>query len=60
MNLGPYAAYIWASYIIVLGALAILALRLIAQGHSYRRAIADLEARGVRRRSARSDHETKP
>lgn len=59
MDLGPYAAYIWASYVIVLGALALLTVRLIAQGRSYRRAIADLEARGIRRRSAKPD-ETKP
>ena len=60
MDLGPYAAYIWASYIIVLGALTLLALRLVAQGRSHRRVIADLEARGVRRRSAPQPEEKKP
>lgn len=51
-DLGPHAAFIWASYLtafIVLGAL-IVWLRFDARRQV--RLLADLEARGIRRRSA--------
>lgn len=51
MDLGPHAAYIWASYALVGVAMVVLALWLILDGRRQQRLIADMEARGVRRRS---------
>lgn len=53
MDLGPHAAYVWASYAIVAVVLAALAAWLIIDGRRQQRLIDDLEARGVRRRSSR-------
>ena len=53
MDLGPHSAYIWASYLVsfaVLGGL-ILWLRLDALRQD--KLLTELEARGIRRRSAR-------
>ncbi len=53
MDLGPHSAFIWASYLVsfvVLGGL-ILWLRLDAVRQD--KLLTDLEARGIRRRSAR-------
>lgn len=52
MDLGPHAAFIWASYSAVVLVLALLLVWLIGDGRRQRRLLADLEARGVRRRSA--------
>jgi heme exporter protein D len=54
MDLGPHAAYIWASYAIVAVVLAVLVAWLIADGRHQQRLLDDLEARGVRRRSGSS------
>jgi heme exporter protein D len=55
MDLGPHAAFIWASY----GAAAVVLAGLIAwvvfDGWRQSQALANLEARGVKRRSAPSD-----
>jgi heme exporter protein D len=50
-DLGPHAAYIWASYAVVALALAGLVAWLIADGRHQRRLLDELDARGVRRRS---------
>jgi heme exporter protein D len=50
-DLGPHAAYIWASYAVVALALAGLAAWLIADGRHQQRQLDELDARGVRRRS---------
>jgi heme exporter protein D len=55
MDLGPHAAFIIASYAIVGLVMAGLVAWLILDGRRYRRALADLEARGVRRRSQNAD-----
>ena len=55
MDLGPHAAYIWASYAMVALVIAGLAGWLIADGHRHERRLADLEAQGIRRRSAERD-----
>lgn len=51
MDLGPHAAYIWASFgtaaLILLG----LVIWLVLDGRQQQKMIAELEARGVRRRS---------
>ena len=51
MNLGPHAAFIVASYL--MAALVVLGLIawVLADFRAQRRVLADLEARGVRRRS---------
>jgi heme exporter protein D len=52
MNLGPHAAFIWASYGIVAVALAGLIGWLRYDAARLQRRLDALEARGVRRRSA--------
>jgi len=52
MDLGPHAVFIWASYAVVALVLAALIIWLIADGRQLRRRLQDLEARGIRRRSA--------
>ena len=51
MNLGPHAAFIVASY--VMAALVVLGLTawVLADFRAQRRVLADLKARGLRRRS---------
>jgi heme exporter protein D len=52
MSLGPHAAFIWFSYLVVAVAVAGLIAWLVMDGRRYTRRLAELEARGVRRRSA--------
>ncbi|KAB2914791.1 MAG: heme exporter protein CcmD [Hyphomicrobiaceae bacterium] len=54
MDLGPHAAFIWASYGAAAAVLAILAAWLAFDGRRQQRLIDELEARGVRRRSERA------
>ncbi len=54
MDLGKHAAFIWASYGIVLVALAGLIAWLIYDGLRLGRRLKDLEDRGVTRRSRRT------
>jgi heme exporter protein D len=51
-DLGPHAAFIWASYAAVAIVIGALIVWLVADGARYRRQLRDLEARGVRRRSS--------
>jgi heme exporter protein D len=53
MDLGPHAAYIWASYATVALVLAGLVGWLLFDGRRQQRLISELETRGVRRRSGR-------
>jgi heme exporter protein D len=53
MDLGPHAAFIWASYTIVVLVLGLLVGWLIFDGQRQQRLLEGLEARGVRRRSSR-------
>jgi len=53
MDLGPHAAFIWASYALVAVVLAVLIGWLIFDGRRQQRLIDELESRGVRRRSSR-------
>lgn len=55
MDLGPHAVFIWISYAIVAATIIGLVFWLIADGRRQRAALKDLEARGVRRRSAASE-----
>jgi heme exporter protein D len=49
--LGPHAGYIFAAYGIVVAVIVGLVLWVVIDGRGRRRDLADLEARGVRRRS---------
>ena len=51
LDLGPHAAYIWASYAIVAVMLAGLAAWLVVDGRHQQRLLDELDARGVKRRS---------
>lgn len=53
MDLGPHAAFIIASYALFALVLGLLIAWLVADGRRQAAALADLEARGVRRRSSR-------
>jgi heme exporter protein D len=50
MDLGPHAAYIWASYAVAALVLAGLAAWLVGDGRHQQRLLDDLDARGIRRR----------
>ena len=52
MDLGPHATFIWISYAATALVVSGLIAWLIADGRRQRAALADLEARGVRRRSS--------
>ena len=52
MSLGPHAAFIWLSYLAVALAVAGLLAWLVLDGRRHERRLAELEGRGVRRRSA--------
>jgi heme exporter protein D len=54
MDLGPHAAFIWASYAVATAVLATLAAWLVLDGRRQQGLIDELEARGVRRRSDRN------
>ena len=51
LDLGPHAAYIWASYAVVALVLGGLVAWLVADGRHQQRLLAELDARGVKRRS---------
>ncbi|MEO0671516.1 MAG: heme exporter protein CcmD [Pseudomonadota bacterium] len=53
IDLGKHAAFIWASYGIVLVTLLVLIAYLALSGRATKRAIAELEARGIKRRARR-------
>jgi heme exporter protein D len=52
LDLGKHAVFIWSSYAIVAIVIVVLIAWLVIEGHKYQRQIAQLEARGTRRRSA--------
>ena len=51
MDLGPHAAFIWASYAVVAVVLVVLVAWLVIDGRRQQQLIDEFEARGVRRRS---------
>ena len=57
-DLGPHAVFIVASYLTVVLVIAGLIGWIVTDGRKQRRLLADLEAQGVRRRSARPHTET--
>ena len=52
MDLGPFTGFILASYGIAALVIAALIAWLVLDGNRQARALADLEARGIKRRSA--------
>jgi heme exporter protein D len=52
MDLGPHASFIIGAYIITAAVVAALVFRVIADHAAQKRALAELEQRGVTRRSA--------
>ena len=59
MELGPHAAYIWAAYASVATGLTALVTWLVLDGRRQQRLVDQLEARGVRRRSDRTQLQDK-
>ena len=55
LDLGPHAAFIWWSYLIVAAVIGGLIAWLIADGRRMQRQLDALDARGIRRRSANPD-----
>lgn len=58
-DLGQHAAFIIAAYAATFVAIAALALFIVEDDRKQRRLLAELEARGIRRRSARVSSEPK-
>ncbi|HUH76892.1 MAG TPA: heme exporter protein CcmD [Devosia sp.] len=52
IDLGPHAIFIVLSYVIVFGAIGGVTAWTLYDAHRTARKLADLEARGIRRRSA--------
>ena len=50
--LGSHGGFIVAAYLVVVAVLAGLVIWIVLDGRALRRQLADLEARGIRRRSA--------
>ncbi|MET0192402.1 MAG: heme exporter protein CcmD [Hyphomicrobiaceae bacterium] len=55
MDFGPYAGFIWASYLIVAAVLSLLVAWLVIDGRRLQRLLDELESQGVRRRSDRAN-----
>jgi heme exporter protein D len=58
MDLGPHAAFIIIAYVVVCTIVVLLAAWVIADYRRQLRTLRQLEAEGVRRRSARRDERT--
>jgi heme exporter protein D len=56
-DLGPHSAFIWAAYAAVVIVLGGLFVAMMISGARLTRRLADLQARGVRRRSDAAGHE---
>jgi len=59
-DLGPHAIFILAAYGVTFAAVAGLALAILADDRKQRSLLADLERRGVRRRSADAGKTARP
>lgn len=60
MDLGTHASFIWAAYAVTALVIAALIGWLFADGQWQRAALKDLDARGVKRRSAHDSNERTP
>ena len=52
LHLGPHASFIIAAYAVTFGAVTALAASIVADDRKQRRILAELERKGIRRRSA--------
>jgi heme exporter protein D len=52
MDLGPHASFIWSAYAVVTMVIGAIIAWLVVDGRQLERRLADLAARGVKRRSA--------
>lgn len=52
MTLGPHAGFIVAAYAVTVAVVALMILWIVLDNRTQRRRLADLEARGVSRRSS--------
>jgi len=59
-DLGPHAGFILAAYGVTFVAIAGLALAIVADDRKQRRLLADLERKGIRRRSAGAAKPARP
>ncbi len=59
MDLGPHAGFIVIAYLVAAAIVVALIGWVVADHRAQARSLADLEARGVTRRSERSDHSAK-
>ena len=57
MDLGPHAAFIWLSYALVVLVLVALVGWLFLDGRRFERQLEDLDARGIRRHSAKGSRD---
>lgn len=57
MDLGPHAVFIIASYAVVAAVMVGMVAWLVIDGRRHQRTLAELETRGVRRRSRGPDSE---
>jgi heme exporter protein D len=57
-DLGPHASFIIAAYGVTFAAIAALAYFIVEDDRKQRRLLAELERRGIRRRSAQPDAPT--
>jgi heme exporter protein D len=53
LDLGPHAAFVIAAYVVTFVAVAALALFIVEDDRKQHRLLAELERRGIRRRSAK-------
>ena len=54
LNLGPHAIFIWAAYALTFVAIAILTVSILIDDRQQREILAELERKGIKRRSARA------
>ncbi|MBK5198329.1 MAG: heme exporter protein CcmD [Methyloceanibacter sp.] len=59
-DLGPHAVFILSAYGVTFVAIAALTLAVVEDDRKQRRILADLERRGIRRRSASAPTKPKP
>ncbi|QKP78676.1 heme exporter protein CcmD [Methyloligella sp. GL2] len=59
-DLGPHAMFIWAAYAVTFLGIAALTFTIVKDDRKQRRLLAELERRGIRRRSADKAKSTAP
>jgi heme exporter protein D len=53
-DLGPHAVFIWSAYALTFAAIAVLTVSILINDRHQRETLAELERRGIKRRSARA------